>query len=146
MDQLDNLKTKLELNLETSLEFDVFYGSLVIYPSTLLLQVNGFIEEREKEFLAYMVDNYVINNSKIDANDKSYKSRQLYYLLIYLSKNSIYWESKYLLTIKNIINEDNTVKKDINFMMSFISKISSGINNSEKEQLDFVKEFLELEY
>lgn len=145
MDQLVYLKDKLEINLETIIDYDVFYGSLIIFPSTLLIQTSGEMENRQKEFLAYMVDSYILDNENINDYEKSKKSNQIFYLLQYLTTNSTYWESKYLLTLKNIITKDTSVKNDVIKVMKYLNTISNKISQTEKEQIDFVKEFLDIE-
>ena len=137
-----DLFTEYQKNCHTKLTLEQFTTLLTFFPSLLVIAADGVIEEEEWIYVRYisrsMAETFI---DDFDDNIEVSDLKKLYYLVDSLRK----WENKFLVALKEYLEDNPELKDDIVDIMYMFAEASDNDSIQEEQVIQEVMERLNIE-
>lgn len=142
-----DLFTEYQKNCHTKLTLEQFTTLLTFFPSLLVIAADGVIEEEEWIYVRYisrsMAETFI---DDFDDNIEVSDLKKLYYSdLEYLVDSLRKWENKFLVALKEYLEDNPELKDDIVDIMYMFAEASDNDSIQEERVIQEVMERLNIE-
>ncbi len=142
-----DLFTEYQKNCHTKLTLEQFTTLLTFFPSLLVIAADGVIEEEEWIYVRYisrsMAETFI---DDFDDNIEVSDLKKLYYSdLEYLVDSLRKWENKFLVALKEYLEDNPELKDDIVDIMYMFAEASDNDSIQEEQVIQEVMERLNIE-
>jgi len=142
-----DLFTEYQKNCHTKLTLEQFTTLLTFFPSLLVIAADGVIEEEEWVYVRYisrsMAETFI---DDFDDNIEVSDLKKLYYSdLEYLVDSLRKWENKFLVALKEYLEDNPELKDDIVDIMYMFAEASDNDSIQEEQVIQEVMERLNIE-
>ena len=139
MEQIEALHKSIQNSFGDVIDEDVFIASITLFPAIIVSYTDGVIDEKEKEYIAFLADNYVFHSDDIIEENKVFFSDSLCSLLLSLTDQISVWKTEYIEALKYLLKLDNTLKSELLIVIENIARISNEVSETEQEKIEWLK-------
>ena len=139
MEQLEELHKAIQNSFGDLIDEDVFIASITLFPAIIVAYTDGVIDEKEKEYIAFLADNYVFHSDDILEENKVFFSDILCSFLLSLTDQISLWKTEYIEALKYLLNLDNSLKSELLIILENIARISNEVSKAEQEKIEWLK-------
>jgi tellurite resistance protein len=139
MEQLEDLHKAIQNSFGDVIDEDVFIASITLFPAIIVAYTDGVIDEKEKEYIAFLADNYVFHSDDILEENKVIFSDILCSFLLAITDQISLWKTEYIEALKCLLNIDNSLKSELLIIIENIARISNEVSETEQEKIEWLK-------
>ena len=139
MEQLEDLHKAIQNSFGDVIDEDVFIASITLFPAIIVAYTDGVIDEKEKEYIAFLADNYVFHSDDILEENKVIFSDILCSFLLAITDQISLWKTEYIEALKYLLNLDNSLKSELLIVIENIARISNEVSKAEQEKIEWLK-------
>jgi hypothetical protein len=139
MEQLEDLHKAIQNSFGDVIDEDVFIASITLFPAIIVAYTDGVIDEKEKEYIAFLADNYVFHSDDILEENKVIFSDILCSFLLAITDQISLWKTEYIEALKCLLNIDNSLKSELLIIIENIARISNEVSKAEQEKIEWLK-------
>ena len=139
MEQIEALHKSIQNSFGDVIDEDVFIASITLFPAIIVAYADGVIDEKEKEYIAFLADNYVFHSDDILEENKVFFSDILCSFLLSLTDQISLWKTEYIEALKYLLNLDNSLKSELLIILENIARISNEVSKAEQEKIEWLK-------